>query len=64
MSQTISFLDKVSFDSIPILPAGACIFTGLATETPVVVQIPQLLKEFQPQSETVNLEKLWSVEER
>ncbi len=59
MSQTISFLDKVSFDSIPILPAGACIFTGIATETPVVVQIPQLIKELQPKSETIDLEELW-----
>lgn len=59
MSQTISFLDKVSFDSIPILPAGACIFTGIATETPVAVQIPQLISELQPKSETVDLEELW-----
>lgn len=59
MSQTISFLDKVSFDSIPILPAGACIFTGIATEAPVAVQIPQLILELQPKSETVDLEELW-----
>ncbi|PGT97712.1 ATP-binding protein [Bacillus cereus] len=59
MSQTISFLDKVSFDSIPILPAGACIFTGIATETPIAVQIPLLTKELQPKSDTVDLELLW-----
>lgn len=47
MSQTISFLDKVSFDSISILPAGACIFTGMATETPIAVQIPLLNKQME-----------------
>ncbi|MED3183414.1 ATP-binding protein [Bacillus thuringiensis] len=62
MSQTISFLDKVSFDSIPILPAGACIFTGIATEAPVAVQIPQLILELQPKSETVDLEELWGMD--
>ncbi|MCM3671082.1 ATP-binding protein [Mesobacillus maritimus] len=60
MSQTISFLDKVSFDSIPVLPAGACIFTGIATETPIAVQIPILEKESQPKSDTVDLEELWT----
>lgn len=59
MSRTISFLDKVSFDSLPILPPGACIFTGTATETPIAVQIPLLEKKLQPKSETVDLEDLW-----
>lgn len=63
MSKTISFLDKTSFDSLSILPPGACVFTGTATETPIVVQIPLLDKIYQPVSETVNLEKLWGLED-
>lgn len=59
ISKTISFLDKISYDSLPILPAGACIFTGTATETPIALQVPLLEKKYQPTSETINLEKLW-----
>jgi uncharacterized protein len=59
ISRTISFLDKISYDSISILPPGGCIFTGTATETPIAVQIPLLEKEYQPESETALLEKLW-----
>lgn len=59
ISRTISFLDKVSFDSLSILPPGACVFTGTATETPIAVQIPLLKKELQPTSETIDLEELW-----
>ncbi|NQX58549.1 ATP-binding protein [Paenibacillus qinlingensis] len=62
MSKTISFLDKTSFDSLSILPPGACVFTGTATETPIVVQIPLLDKSLQPMSETVNLERLWGLD--
>jgi hypothetical protein len=59
MSKTISFLDKASFDSLSILPPGACIFTGTATETPIAVQIPLLEKKYQPMSETIDLESIW-----
>lgn len=59
MSRNISFLDRVSYDSLSILPPGSCVFTGTATETPILVQIPLLKKELQPRSETVNLDNLW-----
>lgn len=59
ISKTIAFLDKVSYDSISILPPGACVFTGTATESPIVVEIPLLHKDYQPRSETVNLEQFW-----
>ncbi|WP_330948760.1 ATP-binding protein [Virgibacillus sp. MG-45] len=59
MSKTISFLDNVSYNSIPILPPGGCIFTGTATEIPVAVQIPVLEKSIQPTSETSLLDVLW-----
>ncbi len=62
MGKSISFLDKVSYDSLSILPAGACVFTGTATESPIIVRIPILDKQLQPNSETVNLEKMWFIQ--
>jgi uncharacterized protein len=59
IEKTISFLDKVSYESIPILPPGHCIFTGTATDTPVVVDVDILDDNLQPKSKTVNLDELW-----
>ncbi|WP_413299684.1 ATP-binding protein [Bacillus sp. 1P10SD] len=60
MSKTISFLDQVSFESIPILPPGGCIFTGIATDSPIAIQIPILNNGLQPKSQTVDLTELWN----
>ena len=59
INRTISFLDKASFDSLPILLAGSCIFTGTATETPIALQVPLLDEKYQPTSETINLDEIW-----
>lgn len=52
MANTISYLDKISVDSIPTLPIGTCIFGGTATQMPVKIHFNELPKEQQPQSHT------------
>lgn len=59
IGKTISFLDAVSFEMIPILPQGACILTGTAMNFPIVVQMELLPEEDQPNSKTVGLTSLW-----
>ncbi|WP_291560061.1 MULTISPECIES: ATP-binding protein [unclassified Clostridium] len=59
ISKTIAFLDHSSYETIPILPQGACIITGTALNFPVVVQIDLLDKDKQPDSQTIDLAKLW-----
>lgn len=61
ISRTVAFLDNASFEMIPILPQGACVFTGTAVNFPVLVQIDCLQKDKQPQSFTVDLLKNWGV---
>ncbi|MCZ8494042.1 ATP-binding protein [Priestia megaterium] len=61
IEKSISFLDKMSFDTISILPPGGCIFTGTATDAPIAVQIPILEGNLRPQSDTINLEELWNL---
>ncbi len=58
--KTVAYLDKLSFESIPVLSVGSCFFSGLATNIPVKVSV-QIPKEGkQPKSETIKLTKdLW-----
>jgi len=59
IEKTIAYLDKLSFESIPILSIGSCFVAGLASDIPVKVDIDLLPLEKQPRSETVNLEDIW-----
>jgi len=59
IEKTVSYLDRVSFESLPILPTGTCIVAGLAAKLPVVVKMRELDEEFQPNSQTINLTEYW-----
>lgn len=59
IEKTVSYLDKVSFESLPILPTGTCIIAGLAAKLPVVVKMNELDEEFQPNSQTIKLTDFW-----
>lgn len=60
IEKTVAYLDKLSFDSIPILSVGSCFIAGLASDIPIKVDIDLLPQNQQPDSETINLEKEWS----
>lgn len=59
IGRTVSYLDKVSFDSLPILPQGACILAGLSADLPVVIKIDKIPKDNKPYNETIILTKNW-----
>ena len=59
MYRTVAFADKASNEMIPILPAGGCLVSGLATNFPVLVQIDILPSDCRPKSENVNINKVW-----
>lgn len=62
IGRSVSFLDTTSYDMIPILPQGACIFTGIASNFPILVQVDELDKDRQPKSDTIKIDKLWGGE--
>lgn len=62
IANSISTLDKLSRDLIPSLPRGACIVTGTSFSLPMVILVDLLSKEKQPDSEDVDLEKLWNAD--
>lgn len=59
VEKTISYLDKISFESLPILPTGTCILAGLSAQVPVVVDIGPIEKKYEPNNKTMRLLDHW-----
>lgn len=60
IDNTISTLDSMSRSMIPNLSRGSCVITGTAFDLPMLLQVNELEKEKQPDSEDVNLQALWA----
>ena len=63
VNNTISYLDKVSVESLPILSTGVCVVAGQLADMPVVVKIDRIEDENKPDNETLNVVKLWKEQE-
>lgn len=59
LKNSLNNLDSSSRALIPSLPAGACVLSGTAFHTPVVIQIERLSKEIAPESDTIDLDAYW-----
>ncbi len=55
VERTISYLDKVSFESLPILPTGTCVFAGMIANAPVVIDIGAIPEQYEPKNKTMTL---------
>lgn len=60
VSNNISYMDKVSVESLPILSTGVCVVAGQITEMPIIVKISRIEDENKPINETINLIKAWT----
>jgi hypothetical protein len=56
----VSYLDKVSFESLPILPTGTCILAGLVAQVPVVIEINKIDDKYKPFNQTIEPTKHWT----
>lgn len=59
IKRAVSYLDRLSFDSISNLSTGCCFIAGQMTQFPLSVKVTLLKDDEQPQSETIDLDKLW-----
>ena len=59
IEKAVAYLDKVSLESLPLLPVGACILSGLIADLPIVLQVSQLPLSVQPKSQTIKLSDNW-----
>ncbi|MEM8727635.1 MAG: ATP-binding protein [Chlamydiota bacterium] len=60
ISKVVSYLDKPSFDSISNLSVGCCFIAGQMTQFPLSLKVELLGENERPQSETIDLNTLWS----
>lgn len=59
VEKAISYLDKLSVETLPILPAGACVLSGVIADLPIVVQVEKLNDKTAPRSQTIELADAW-----
>jgi len=59
VEKAIAYLDKVSVESLPILPIGACVLSGIIADLPIIIQVNKMPKCNSPVSETMNLIDSW-----
>jgi len=59
IEKAVAYLDRVSFESLPILPTGTCVLSGISAQVPVVVRIGQLPPESAPNSRTMSVTADW-----
>ncbi len=58
VANAVSFIDKITSESIPTLPVGTCIFSGVASQMPLKLGITELPESKKPRSETLRFSSL------
>lgn len=58
IGNAVSYIDKITEESIPTLPVGTCVFSGIATPMPLKIIINELTDDQKPDSNTLKFEKI------
>jgi hypothetical protein len=58
ISNAVSYIDKITEESIPTLSVGTCIFSGIATPMPLKIKISELSDNQKPDSHTLKFEAI------
>lgn len=59
IEKAVAYLDRVSFEQLPILPRGVCVVAGVSAQVPVIVRISPLPPEAEPNSRTMSVTSTW-----
>lgn len=54
IQKAVSYIDKVSEESIPTLPRGTCIFSGVISQMPLKLRVTELDNKHKPKSNTLS----------
>lgn len=52
IASAVSYIDRITQESIPTLPIGTCIFSGVASQVPLKINVKPLDENSRPQSGT------------
>jgi len=58
IGKAVSYIDKITEESIPTLSVGTCIFSGVATPMPLKLKINELPDKQKPDSHTLKFEDI------
>jgi uncharacterized protein len=58
ISSAVSYIDKITEESIPTLPTGTCVFSGVAAQMPLKINIKELEDKHKPKSDTLKLSNI------
>ena len=58
IASAVSYIDKITEESIPTLPTGTCIFSGIAGQMPLKLAIRPLSEQLQPKSTTLQFQDI------
>jgi len=58
IASAVSYIDKLTEESIPTLPTGTCIFSGIAGQMPLKLEIFPLEEGLQPRSSTLQFQDI------
>ena len=58
IASAVSYIDKLTEESIPTLPTGTCVFSGIAGQMPLKLAIRPLDEELRPRSATLRYEAI------
>ncbi|GAB2506804.1 ATP-binding protein [Microbacterium petrolearium] len=61
VEKAVAYLDRVSFESLPILPTGVCIMAGVSARVPVMMKVNEMPPQYEPNSRTMSVTHTWSV---
>lgn len=60
IEKAVAYLDRVSFEQLPILPTGVCVLAGVSAQVPVIVRVSELPSVCAPNSRTMSLTSEWA----
>jgi hypothetical protein len=60
IGNAVSYIDKITEESIPTLPVGTCIFSGIATPMPLKIKVTELPEHRKPESKTLKFADLFA----
>lgn len=52
IASAVSYIDRVTEESIPTLPTGTCVFSGVVTQVPLKIDVMELEEAARPHSST------------
>ena len=59
IEKNISYLDKLTVESLPILSTGACVLSGVMAQMPILIKVAPIEDKHKPHNETIRLIDNW-----